>query len=98
MVAVRIRTDRRLWSIPGLTADSFFSITVYQESDIVNLAGTEAEDYWRAFDVNFENTLTAAVSKVIAVSLYAQLLYDKEIDRRTRLKETLALGFVFRMR
>lgn len=56
------------------------------------------QDDWKATDANFENTITAAVSKLISVSLYAQLLYDKEIDKRARFKETLALGFVYRLK
>ncbi len=77
-------------------------LTLYQalsssESDNAALAGTAAEDYWKALDANFENTITASVSKVITVSLYAQILYDQEVDKAARLKETLALGFVYRM-
>lgn len=53
--------------------------------------------YWSSPDVNWENTLTAAVSKIINVSLYTQVLYDKDIDKSARFKETLALGFTFRM-
>lgn len=53
--------------------------------------------YWSSPDVNWENTLTAAVSKIVTVSLYTQLLYDKDIDKSARFKETLALGFTFRM-
>jgi hypothetical protein len=53
--------------------------------------------YWSSPDVNWENTFTAAVSKIITVSLYTQVLYDKDIDKSARFKETLALGFTFRM-
>ena len=53
--------------------------------------------YWASPDVNWENTFSAAVSKIISVSLYTQVLYDKDIDKRARFKETLALGFTYRM-
>jgi hypothetical protein len=53
--------------------------------------------YWASPDVNWENTFTAAVSKLITVSLYTQVLYDKDIDKRARFKETLALGFTYKM-
>jgi len=53
--------------------------------------------YWASPDVNWENTFTAAVSKLINVSLYTQVLYDKDIDKRARFKETLALGFTYKM-
>lgn len=53
--------------------------------------------HWSTPDVNWENTLTAAVTKIVTVSLYTQVLYDRDIDKRARLKETLALGFTIRM-
>ncbi len=67
----------------------------YSKSDEVK--GTVFEDDWKAIDVNWENILAAQVSKVITVSLYTQLLYDKEISKRGRIKETVAIGFVFKM-
>jgi hypothetical protein len=62
-----------------------------------DLAGTEAEDYWKAVDVNWENIIAAQVAKLITVNLYTQLLYDKEVSVKGRLKETVAVGFVFKM-
>jgi hypothetical protein len=73
---------------------TLFKALFYSEKD--ELEGTEAEDYWKAVDVNFENTVTANVSKYIAVSLYMQLLYDKQVDLRGRLKETLGLGITYK--
>ena len=52
-------------------------------------------DYWKAVDVNWENQLTAKVAKYVTVSLYTQLIYDKEIDKRGQFKETLALGLTY---
>lgn len=77
-------------------------LTIYKalfssESDNEAIIGTEREDYWKAVDVNLENTITASVSKVIAVSLYTQVLYDKEVELKARFKETLGLGFTYRM-
>ena len=34
-------------------------------------------DYWKAADVNFLNTFTAAITKNLAVGLVAHLIYDK---------------------
>jgi hypothetical protein len=76
---------------------SLYQALFSSESDNEELAGTEFEDYWKAIDVNFENTLSAGVSKVISVSLYTQVLYDKEVDKKGRFKETLGLGFVYRL-
>lgn len=62
-----------------------------------DLKGLPEEDYWKAADVNFENTLTASISKYIQVQLYTQLLYDKEVDLGGRFKETLALGATYKL-
>jgi hypothetical protein len=62
-----------------------------------DVKGTEFEDDWKAVDVNWENIISAALSKIVTVNLYTQLLYDKEVSRRGRFKETLAIGFVFKM-
>jgi hypothetical protein len=62
-----------------------------------DLKGLPQEDYWKAVDVNFENTLTASVSKYVQVQLYAQLLYDKEIALGGRFKETLSLGLTYKL-
>jgi hypothetical protein len=59
--------------------------------------GTPRENYWKAIDINWENSLSAAVAKYVTVSLYTQLLYDKEIDKRGRLKETLSLGITYKL-
>ena len=83
--------------IQYVTKLTLYKAMFSSQSDDAALAGTEAEDFWKAIDVNFENTFSAAVSKVISVSLYTQILYDKEIEKKARFKETLALGFVFRM-
>ncbi len=62
-----------------------------------DLKGTPQEDYWKAVDVNFENTVSVAVAKYLQVQLYTQLLYDKEIDLAGRFKETLSLGLTYKM-
>lgn len=48
--------------------------------------------HWASVDVNWENTLTASVSKIVAVFVYTQLLYDKDVEKKVRIKETLGLG------
>jgi hypothetical protein len=62
-----------------------------------DLKGLPEEDYWKAVDVNLENTLTVSVAKYLQVSLYTQLQYDKEIDLGGRFKETLSLGLTYKM-
>jgi len=72
-----------------------FQALINSESD--DLKGLENEDYWQAPDVAWEATLSAAVSKYIQVTLFAELLYDKEIDLRGRFRETLGLGLSYKL-
>ncbi len=57
----------------------------------------ETKDYWKTADVAWENTFSANVSKYIQVSLFAELLYDKEIDVRGRFREVLGLGVAYKL-
>lgn len=59
--------------------------------------GTPYEDDWKAIDINWENIFAASISKIITVNLYAQLLYDKQVSKKGRFKETLGIGFVFKL-
>lgn len=67
----------------------------YSEKD--DFKGTSQADYWKAVDANWENSLIASVSKYVQVVLYTQLLYDKQISLKGRLKETLSLGLTYNM-
>jgi hypothetical protein len=67
----------------------------FSNSDEVK--GTEYEDDWKAIDINWENIISASITKIITVNFYTQLLYDKEISKKGRFKETLGIGFVFKM-
>ncbi|MCK4537357.1 MAG: hypothetical protein KAV42_01030 [Candidatus Krumholzibacteria bacterium] len=71
-----------------------YQALVYSEKDAV--AGTVAEDYWKAPDVNWENIFTANITKYLMVNLYIQLLYDKEVDLGGRFKQTMALGVTYK--
>ncbi len=71
-----------------------FQALFYSKSD--DLKGLPNEDYWHAPDVNFENIFTANITKYLAVNLYTQLLYDKEIARAGRFKQTLGLGLTWK--
>ena len=74
---------------------TLFKAIFYSESD--DLKGKPEEDYWKAVDVNWENILSANITKYLTVNLYVQFLYDKELDLKGRFKETLALGFTYRI-
>jgi hypothetical protein len=67
------------------------------DSESEELEGTSEEDDWKSADLNWENTLSADITEHIVVSLYLQMLYDKELDDDVRFKETLSLGLSFRM-
>ncbi|MCK4224411.1 MAG: DUF3078 domain-containing protein [candidate division Zixibacteria bacterium] len=67
----------------------------FSESD--KFKGTPEEDYWKEVDVNWENTISVSISKYISVSLFTQLLYDKEINKKGRFKETLSLGLTYKL-
>jgi hypothetical protein len=74
---------------------SLFKALFYSESD--KLKGQPNEDYWKSPDVNWENTFTASITKYLMVNLYIQLLYDKEIDKGGRFKQTLSLGLTYKL-
>lgn len=59
--------------------------------------GQPYEDYWKTVDVAWENTLSASVTKYVQVSLFAELLYDKEIEVRGRFREVLGLGLTYKL-
>lgn len=71
-------------------------LTVYKAFAISD-EETQPDDDWKAVDINWENTITASISKYIKVSFYTQLLYDKQISRKGRLKETLAFGLTYKL-
>jgi hypothetical protein len=83
------------------------------------LSTESVADFWRAPDVNLQNTFAAQITKSISVNLVTQLVYDKfdatakvdntrplllrvpavyhNIRKAGQFRETLALGFTYRM-
>ena len=59
-------------------------------------AAADPEGKWKALDFGWENTFVASITKFVMVNLTAQLLYDKEINTKVRLKETLSLGLTYK--
>jgi hypothetical protein len=53
--------------------------------------------FWPSVDINWENIFSASVTKYVVVNLYTQWLYDKQIDKRGRFKETLSLGLTYKL-
>jgi hypothetical protein len=60
-------------------------------------AAADPEGKWKALDVGWENVFAASITKVLMVNLAAQVLYDKEINTKVRLKETLTLGLTYKL-
>jgi len=74
---------------------TLFKALFFSEAD--QLKGLPHENYWKQVDLNWDNILTANVTKIVQVSLAWQLLYDKEVSLGGRFKETLALGVNWRI-
>ncbi|MBC8367169.1 DUF3078 domain-containing protein [bacterium] len=72
-----------------------FKALYFSESDA--LVGLPNEDYWEAVDMAWETTLSASVAKYVQVSLFFELLYDKEVELRGRYRETLGLGLTYQL-
>ena len=54
-------------------------------------------DFWKTVDVAWEGTLTASVARYVQVNLFYELLYDKEVDLRGRLREDMGLGLPYQL-
>lgn len=86
----KLTFNERLSYIGKLTV---FKALFNSKSD--ELKGTIQEDYWKAVDVNWKNSFLVSVTKIVSVSFYLQLVYDKEVDKRMQIKEILGIGFSF---
>ncbi len=62
-----------------------------------NEEDSDPDDSWKTVDVNWESTLSAAVTRIVSVNLYTQLLYDKQVIDQGRWKQTLGIGVTFRL-
>lgn len=71
-------------------------LTLFQ-AVFYSAAAADPEGKWKALDVGWDNTIAASITKYVMVNLTAQLLYDKEIHDKLRLKETLSLGLTYKL-
>jgi len=79
-----------------LTSDlRVYKALYYSESDA--LEGLPGADDWKSPDVNWENTLSAGITDYLVVNLLLQMLYDEEVDESLRFKQTLSMGFTFKL-
>ncbi len=74
---------------------TMFKALYYSKRD--EFIATPQADDWKWVDVNWENIFVAQVSKIIAVSFYTQFLYDRQVTKKGRIKETLGLGITLKM-
>ena len=74
---------------------SLYKALFYSKSE--ERKGTPQENLWKEVDLNWENTISVSIARYVTVLLYTQLLYDKEIDKKGRFKETLSLGLTYKM-
>jgi len=87
------------YKIPGSSIGYKGKLTTFKAlyySKSKDLRGKPNANYWKAIDVNWENTFSAQVSKYIVVSLNLQWLYDKDIDLGGRFKQTLSIGLAWK--
>jgi len=69
-------------------------LSVFQA--LFNSKSDELNDDWRTADLNWDNILRVDVTSLLQTSLAWQLLYDKEIAKAGRFKETLTLGVAYK--
>ena len=69
---------------------NIYKALYYSESD-------DSNDDWKAVDVNWENIMSAKISKYININFYLQMLYDKQIEDELRTKQTLGLGISYQL-
>ena len=74
---------------------TLFKSFFFSEKD--TFVGTEFEDDWKAVDVNWENIVNATITKIVSVNFYTQFLYDKQISKKGRFKQTLGIGLVIKL-
>ncbi len=54
------------------------------------------DDRWKAPDVNWKNTLSLSLVRFVELTVYGELVYDKDIVDRAQIRENLALGLTYR--
>ncbi len=67
----------------------------YSESDTVE--GTAMEDAWKAVRVDWEHIFSASITKLINLNLYFQLIYNEMQIDEIQFKQTLGLGFTYKL-
>jgi hypothetical protein len=74
-------------------------MNIYQalaNSESESLAGTENADYWKTPDIRWEQNLTVGITGYLAMNLYVDWRYDKDVDLAGRFKQTLGLALIYK--
>jgi hypothetical protein len=74
-------------------------LNVYQalaNSESENIAGQVNADYWKSPDVRWEQNLSVGITGYLAMKLYLDWRYDKDMDLAGRLKQTLGLALIYK--
>ncbi len=63
---------------------------------LYNSQADPADDRWKAPDVDWKHTLSVSLAKFVQLSVYAELVYDKDVIDRAQIRENLALGLTYK--
>ena len=63
---------------------------------LYNSQADPADDRWKAPDVDWKHTLSVSLARFVQLSVYAELVYDKDIIDRAQIRENLALGLTYK--
>jgi len=78
---------------------SFISrLSVYQAlffSEADKIAGLQGSNDWQMVDFDLESSFSSSITKYLSVSLDIWWRYDKEVDKKGRLKQALSLGLAY---
>jgi hypothetical protein len=80
MLAERVRLDARLSLFQAL-----------YNSDAIE----DGDDSWKMVDVDLQADFATRITKLIMVNLRVRFLYDEELSKAGRFKETLSLGMTY---
>lgn len=79
---------------PGISYKS--RLTLFQAlyfSESHSLPGSNDNNYWKTIDVDWENSVTANITRHLMVRIDLQLLYDRQVSEAGRLVQMFSLGF-----
>ncbi len=63
---------------------------------LYNSESDPADDRWKSPDVDWKHTLGVSLAKFVELTLFGEILYDKDVVDRAQIRENLALGLTYR--